>query len=108
MPSTPQRRAQRRNEIRDKVRRIKEERKCKECGESDPEKLLFHHRPGQEHKFWIHEGLRDRKSEKQIMAEIEKCDVLCFRCHRRWHYENSKAGQLTTELMGILKGKRSA
>ncbi len=56
------------------------ERPCVDCGETDPLVLKFDH-PG--HKdFNISKGLRDH-SWQAVLAEIEKCDVVCANCHRR-------------------------
>jgi hypothetical protein len=53
---------------------------CCDCGESDPVVLDFDHR--RDKTFEIAESLTYRKWEV-ILAEIEKCDVVCANCHRR-------------------------
>lgn len=60
----------------------KVERGCLDCGfDSHPEALDFDHRPSTEKKFNI--GNRGwTVSEATLLAEIEKCDVLCANCHR--------------------------
>lgn len=57
---------------------------CTKCGESDPACLDFHH---------IDPTLKDsvvsvaaKKSRGSLMAELDKCEVLCSNCHRKHHY----------------------
>src|SRR5208337_727124 len=52
--------------------------KCTRCGESDPICLDFHHVDEKTKKFGISSIVNEvRKSEKEILEEIEKCIVLC-------------------------------
>jgi hypothetical protein len=59
---------------------------CIRCGETHPACLDFHHRdPG------VKEGTISRLVSKnvkldRVQAEIEKCDVLCANCHRKFHW----------------------
>lgn len=53
---------------------------CADCGETDPVVLDFDHLRDKE--FSIGNQLIIR-SWAQILAEIEKCDVVCANCHRR-------------------------
>ena len=53
---------------------------CVDCGETDPLVLEFDHRGDK--SFEIARGLRDR-SWKAILAEMDRCDVICANCHRR-------------------------
>ena len=53
---------------------------CVECGEADPLVLEFDHL--QDKSFGIAKGLRDRNWD-DVLAEIEKCEVVCANCHRR-------------------------
>ena len=53
---------------------------CADCGETDPVVLEFDHRRDKE--FNIGSVLPYRRWEA-ILAEIEKCDVVCANCHRR-------------------------
>ena len=53
---------------------------CVDCGETDPMVLEFDHVT--EKTFTIGEGFRDRNWES-VLAEIEKCEVVCANCHRR-------------------------
>ena len=53
---------------------------CVDCGESDVVVLEFDH--VQEKSFDISNGLRYRRWEA-VLAEMEKCEVVCANCHRR-------------------------
>ena len=53
---------------------------CVDCGESDPLVLDFDHL--RDKKFSIGHELHAR-SWRSILAEIEKCEVVCANCHRR-------------------------
>jgi hypothetical protein len=53
---------------------------CTDCGESDPVVLEFDHLRDKE--FDIASGIHYRSWIK-VLAEIEKCEVVCANCHRR-------------------------
>jgi hypothetical protein len=53
---------------------------CVDCGETDPVVLEFDHR--RDKLFSIGMEL-SRRRWQSILAEIEKCDVVCANCHRR-------------------------
>jgi hypothetical protein len=55
-------------------------RPCSDCGETDPLVLEFDHL--RDKSFNIAKGLRDH-SWDAVLAEIDKCDVVCANCHRR-------------------------
>lgn len=55
-------------------------RRCVDCGERDVLVLEFDHIVDK--SFMIGRALRER-SWPQILAEIEKCEVVCANCHRR-------------------------
>ena len=46
--------------------------------------LDFHHRNPDEKKFNISNNLSSRNWDS-ILAEVEKCDILCANCHRIEH-----------------------
>ena len=66
------------------------DKSCKKCGETD--RLELHHRdPNKKvaHSIWSWSGVRRKK-------EIEKCDVLCRRCHQKLHHPRTTThGTLT-------------
>ena len=53
---------------------------CSDCGETDPVVLEFDHLRDKE--FNVGSGLADR-AWTRVVAEMEKCDVVCANCHRR-------------------------
>jgi hypothetical protein len=53
---------------------------CTDCGECDPVVLEFDHLRDKE--FDIASGIHYRSWSK-VLAEIEKCEVVCANCHRR-------------------------
>lgn len=57
---------------------------CSRCGEKDPVCLAFHHR---DPSMKVAEVSKLRQlSLPLVIAEIEKCDVLCFNCHAKFHW----------------------
>lgn len=64
---------------------------CIACGESDIEVLDFDHWDRSEKEYSLGKMYGALKSEKAIMDEIAKCDVLCGNCHRHktMHENNS-------------------
>jgi hypothetical protein len=57
-----------------------QENPCVDCGEGDVVVLEFDHL--RDKTFDISRGLRDRNWES-VLAELEKCEVVCANCHRR-------------------------
>ncbi len=56
------------------------EHPCADCGETDPVVLEFDHL--RDKVFGIGQMLADRPW-LEVLAEIEKCEVVCCNCHRR-------------------------
>lgn len=56
---------------------------CVICGESDPIVLDFDHIERASKTNNICDMVRNVRSEKSIIEEIQKCQVLCANCHRR-------------------------
>lgn len=65
-----------------RVAEIKHIRGCMVCDESDARCLDFHHRDP-EHKIDNVSHLAYSATWDKVLAEIEKCDVLCSNCHRK-------------------------
>ena len=66
---------------------------CVKCGEPDISCLDFHHRdPGSK---LGHVGEFRKFGMKRLLAEIEKCDVLCANCHRKHHRDKRREGNLS-------------
>ena len=58
---------------------------CSRCGYSKcTEALQFHHRDSKEKEFTISDAGLTRSWAK-LLAEIEKCDLLCANCHAEAH-----------------------
>ena len=57
---------------------------CKKCGyNAIPNRLHLHHKVSSTKLFGITFG--NRYKEEAYLAEIEKCDVLCVKCHAKVH-----------------------
>ena len=61
---------------------------CVRCGESHPATLTFHHREPSEKSFEIGNMLTVKVGLKRLLAEIDKCDVLCANCHAKEHWSH--------------------
>jgi len=70
------------------VQTQKEGKVCALCGEIDVTKLCFHHRDPVTKLFNV--GRPGVRSEKLILEEIVKCDVLCGSCHSSLHNEQRR------------------
>lgn len=77
-----------RNELRKIVSEIKAEKGCRDCDESDPVVLQFHHRKREGKVEAISNMISQRRPLERILKEIEKCDILCANCHLKHHHEN--------------------
>lgn len=68
---------------------LKSKLKCegKDCGVSDFRVLDFHHRDPSTKEIEVSNLALNGISKKKILAEIEKCKVLCANCHRIEHWE---------------------
>jgi hypothetical protein len=73
------------------------EHPCADCGETDPVVLEFDHLRDKE--FAIGPQLAVRPWEV-ILAEIEKCEVVCANCHRR--RTSVRRGSIRARLSGLL------
>lgn len=59
---------------------------CAVCGESHPATLDFHHKDRSDKEYSISKMASDGYMPSSVLAEIEKCIVLCSNCHRKLHY----------------------
>jgi hypothetical protein len=71
---------------------------CVKCGEKDPSCLNFHHMDKFTKKYDIYN--MKKCSQKLIIEEITKCEIICVNCHAKLHnnsYENleNKIEELT-------------
>src|SRR4051812_38114082 len=62
----------------------KAETGCARCPENDPRCLHFHHRDPSDKAFTIGVKVATYSLER-LMAEADKCDVLCANCHMKEH-----------------------
>ena len=76
----------RRAEIDKFIKDLKLTLSCEVCGEDHPHCLDFHHRDPSKKEATI-AGIARSKAWKmeRIVAEIDKCAVLCSNCHRKYH-----------------------
>lgn len=84
-----ERRKKRQLEIHNWFRRHKSTLYCMDCGISHPAVLQFHHRDRTEKSFTISSIVSRATSVKQIMSEMEKCDVVCVNCHAKRHWRET-------------------
>ena len=62
---------------RARLNSLKEDAGCADCGVKDPRVLEFDHLPGFDKKFNVSDALRRGFSWGKILAELEKCEVVC-------------------------------
>ncbi len=79
-----QRVSQRKKERKFWMIELKKTKKCEKCGENRWYVLDFHHLTDK--IDGISQLVNSGVSEKRILAEIAKCQVLCSNCHREIHY----------------------
>lgn len=60
---------------------------CSRCGFNHPAALHFHHREPDSKEGTIAEMVGQGWSKARVIAEIDKCDILCANCHAIEHYE---------------------
>jgi len=75
----------------EKLRKIKEDSGCVDCGEKYPHFVLhFDHLPEYE-KIDVVSNMARRYSWAKAIEEMEKCEIVCANCHniRTWNRKNS-------------------
>ncbi|MDE2102609.1 MAG: hypothetical protein KGL39_35510 [Patescibacteria group bacterium] len=63
-------------------------RGCSDCGERDLRCLDLHHRDQGTKRKAVSTLVVEHAPTARVIAECEKCDVLCANCHRRRHNGN--------------------
>ena len=79
-------------ELKNRITEIKSQRGCALCGEKHPAALTFHHRSKQDKIIEIGRLASLGWKWNRVEKEIKKCDVLCFNCHYKLHYNERVAG----------------
>ena len=72
---------------------LKQELSCELCGESRWFVLDFHHKDDERRRgktLTVSGMVRARYAKKTILAEIDKCMVVCSNCHRAIHHGTYK------------------
>lgn len=80
------RKNERRKMLQDWLQSVKDDLSCEMCGESHNACIDFHHTNNEEKDANIGNMPQQGYSKDRILAEIEKCEVLCANCHRKEHY----------------------
>lgn len=77
---------------KDKLKKIVYEYKashpCVKCGFDDPRALHFHHRDRDSKFKGVSRLMHGEHDEATLLAEMEKCDILCANCHSILHYDD--------------------
>lgn len=76
------RRKQIKQELQAQLLAYLSDRYCEQCGISDPRVLDFDHIDRAHKSFSISRALTDGVHWSKILAEIQKCQILCANCHR--------------------------
>jgi hypothetical protein len=77
----------RRKDLRLWFNSLKEGLACARCEVSDFRVLVFHHLNPKEKDFNLGDIVKHSWSRSKVLAEIEKCQVLCANCHLVVHWE---------------------
>jgi hypothetical protein len=77
----------RRRELRSWWNELKATKRCERCGEAAPECLHFHHRDPHEKELELSQAVANGWPKERILAEAEKCDILCANCHGKLHWD---------------------
>ncbi len=69
--------------IRRLIGDLKKDRPCMDCGEVHPTWAMeFDHRDPKMKLFSVGEAVSKGMNREAVLAEIEKCDLVCTLCHR--------------------------
>lgn len=72
---------------------------CKNCGEKRPYLMEFHHINAEDKINNIAHMIKSA-SKETLIAELDKCLVLCANCHREFHYLEKKNSITLDEYLG--------
>ena len=66
---------------------------CEHCGEQlEQERMHWHHRDPATYVFRLSGWSQPQWTERQLIQELRKVDLLCYRCHRDEHEALRKEG----------------
>lgn len=77
----------RESELKEFIRSLK--LKCKNCPETHPACLHFHHLDPSVKEINMSSAAKSGWSRERILKEVSKCDILCANCHAKEHYDES-------------------
>lgn len=77
----------RKKQLRKWLNEYKLLQECKNCGESHPATLQFHHTDPSIKEIAISAAVNMGWSIARMKKEIDKCDVLCANCHAVEHWQ---------------------
>ena len=63
---------------------------CQKCGENHPACLDFHHQDPSTKDFSLGDARAMGWGKKRLLAEIQKCVVVCANCHRKLNSKLTK------------------
>lgn len=80
----------RRNLVMEFIRDFKKGKSCKRCGWKEHVEILqFHHKDPTKKEFKMSKGNIGNLSRERIIAEINKCELICPNCHFWLHYQET-------------------
>ena len=79
----------RRREIREWFKEFKHSLRCTRCPENHPACLDFHHKDSTKKDLSVRQAVIQGWGKERILAEIDKCEVLCSNCHRKEHHPDA-------------------
>lgn len=62
---------------------------CSRCGEKHPACLQFHHTDPSNKVDRVNRLLAQTKSLAKVVAEVEKCELVCANCHAKEHWNET-------------------
>lgn len=98
----------RQNILKEKLLDIKGQKKCIECGYNKScGALEFHHINGEDKDFGIARGYRDDRWKiplKDIIIEMDKCNVVCRNCHLIKKIDTNRFEYLRNKIYSKIEG----
>jgi len=68
------------------------DKKCEMCGEDHPGVLDWHHKDPSTKRANIPTMISQNISIAAVVAEMDKCIIVCANCHRKIHWESQNNG----------------